>query len=81
MKLKLLGSTLFLAVASLVAPAHAEIEEVRVGVVGNVRSDHGDIVEGKEEGANVELEFVSNSPDFLNLIGSPRPYFFGSIAT
>ena len=81
MKLKLLGSTLLLAVASLVTPAFAEIEEVRVGVVGNVRSDHGDIVEGKEEGANIELEFVSNSPDFLNLIGSPRPYFFGSIAT
>ncbi|MBK8543506.1 MAG: acyloxyacyl hydrolase [Caulobacteraceae bacterium] len=81
MKLKLLGTTLFFAVAALVTPAQAEIEEVRVGVVGNIRSDHGDIVEGKEEGANIELEFVSNSPDFLNLIGSPRPYFFGSVAT
>ena len=71
MKLKLLGTTLFFAVAALVTPAQAEIEEVRVGVVGNIRSDHGDSVEGKEEGANIEMEFVSNSPDFINLIGSP----------
>lgn len=81
MKMKRLSSALLLAVAALVTPAFAEIEEVRMGAVGNVRSDHGDIVEGKEGGANVELEFVSNSPDFLNLIGSPRPYFFGSATT
>lgn len=81
MKLKLLGSTLLIAIAALATPAHAEIEEVRVGAVGNIRDDHGEIVEGKHEGANIELEFVSNSPDFLNIIGSPRPYFFGSIAT
>jgi lipid A 3-O-deacylase len=81
MKLKLLGSTLFLALAGMTAPAHAKIEEFRVGVVGNIRDDHGDIVEGKEEGANVELELISSSPDFLNLLGSPRPYLMGSIAT
>jgi hypothetical protein len=79
--MKLLGSTLLIAIAALVTPARAEIEEVRVGAVGNIRDDHGEIVEGKHEGANIELEFVSNSPDVLNLIGSPRPYFFGSIAT
>ena len=81
MKLKLLGSTLLLAVAGMIGPAQAKIEEIRIGAVGNIRDDHGEIVEGKHEGANVELEFVSSSPDFLNLIGSPRPYFFGSIAT
>ncbi len=81
MKLMLLGSTLFLAVAAFVTPANAEIEEFRLGAVGNVRLDHGDIVEGKHEDANIELEVVSSSPDFLNLIGSPRPYFFGSVAT
>jgi lipid A 3-O-deacylase len=81
MKLKLFGSTLLVAVAALSAPAHADVEEVRVGVVGNIRSDHGDIVEGKHEGANVEIDLVSSSPDFLNLIGSPRPYLMASIAT
>jgi lipid A 3-O-deacylase len=81
MKLKLLGSTLFLAIAGLTLPAHAKVEELRVGVVGNIRDDHGEIVEGKEEGANVELEIISSSPDFLNLIGSPRPYLMGSFAT
>lgn len=81
MKMKLLGSTLFLALAGMTAPAHAKVEEFRVGVVGNIRDDHGDIVEGKHEGANVELELISSSPDFLNLLGSPRPYLMGSVAT
>jgi len=81
MKLKLLGSSLFLAIAGLAMPAHAEIEELRVGVVGNIRDDHGDIVEGKQEGANIELELISSSPDFVNLIGSPRPYLMASVAT
>jgi lipid A 3-O-deacylase len=81
MKLKLLGSTLFLALSGMTAPAHAKIEEFRVGVVGNIRDDHGDIVEGKHEGANIELELISSSPDFLNLLGSPRPYLMGSVAT
>lgn len=81
MKLKLFASTLLLAAAGLAAPAQAKIDEIRLGAVGNIRDDHGDIVEGKHEGTNVEIEVVSSSPDFLNLIGSPRPYFFGSIAT
>lgn len=78
MRWKLLCSTLLLAAAQT-APAQAKIEEVRGAVVGNVRSDHGDIVEGKEGGANIEIEIVSSSPDFLNLIGSPRPSFMGSV--
>ena len=83
MNLKLFCSTLLVTAASLLAPsaAHAEIEEVRIGAVGNIRSDQGDIVEGKQEGPNIELEIVSSSPDFLNLIGSPRPYVMGSFAT
>lgn len=73
MKLKLFCTTLFAAVVSLAAPAHAKIDEWRLGYVNNLQDDHGDIVDGKE-GENVELEIVSSSPDFLNLIGSPRPY-------
>jgi lipid A 3-O-deacylase len=81
MKLNLLCSTLLVAIAGMTVPAQAKIEEFRVGAVGNIRSDHGDIVEGKEEGANIEFELVSNSPDFLNIIGSPRPYAMASINT
>jgi len=81
MKLKLFGTSLFVAVAAMIAPAHAKIDEWRLGVVSNIRDDHGEIVEGKEEGANIELDIVSSSPDFLNLIGSPRPYAMVSINT
>jgi len=83
MKFKLLCSTLLMAAAGVfgAAPAQAEVEEVRVGVVGNIRSDQGEIVEGKEEGANVEFDLVSSSPEFLNLLGSPRPYAMVSINT
>jgi lipid A 3-O-deacylase len=81
MKLKLFGSTLLIALASLVAPAHAKIEEMHVGVVGNVRSDHGDITGGKYGALNAEFDLVSSSPDFLNFLGSPRPYAFVSVPT
>jgi len=80
MKMKLFGSTLLLAVAGLVAPASAKIDEIRVGYATNYQLDHGDIVDGKE-GDNVEFELVSSSPDLLNIIGSPRPYLLASVST
>lgn len=73
MKSKLFGATVMLAVAALAAPAEAKIDEVRFAVVDNIQDEHRDINDGKE-GTNVEVEVVSSSPDFLNLIGSPRPY-------
>lgn len=81
MRLKLFGTTLLVALGALAAPAHAKIDEIRVGAVHNIRLDHGDLVDGKEEGVNVEVEIVSSSPDFLNIIGSPRPYIMGSANT
>lgn len=81
MKLTPLFGGLAVVAAFLAAPAEANIDEIRVGSVGNIRNDHGDIVEGKHEGANIEIEIVSSSPDLLNLVGSPRPYLMGSIAT
>lgn len=77
MKLKLFGSTLLIAVATLIAPAHAKIDEIRLGYVNNLQDDGGEIVDGKE-GENAEIELVSSSPDLLNIIGSPRPYLFVS---
>ncbi|MBL8530247.1 MAG: acyloxyacyl hydrolase [Hyphomonadaceae bacterium] len=76
-----LFSVSLLGTLACVSPASAKIEEVRLGVVGNIRSDRGDIVRGKYEYANVEIDLVSNAPDFLNVIGSPRPYLMASIAT
>lgn len=81
MKLKLWASTLLLALAGFAAPARAEVEEIRFGTVGNVRLDHGDLTRGKYGALNAELDVVSSSPDFLNLIGSPRPYAFISAPT
>lgn len=81
MKLKLFASTLLVALAGLCMPAHAKIDEVRFGTVGNIRDDHGDVVGGKYGALNAEIELVSSSPDFLNLIGSPRPYAFISVPT
>lgn len=80
MKLKLLCSTLLLA-AGMAAPAHAKIEEVRFGVVGNLRLDEGDVTRGKYGALNAEIDIVSSSPNFLNIIGSPRPYAFVSVPT
>ena len=82
MKSRLLSATLLLTLAGAAfAPAYAKVEEVRLGVVGNIRSDHGDIVGGKYGALNAEIDIVSSSPDFLNIIGSPRPYLFASIPT
>lgn len=77
----MLGATVLLGVAAMAAPAQAKIEEFRVGTVGNVRSDQGDITGGKYGALNVEFDIVSSSPDFLNIIGSPRPYVFVSAPT
>lgn len=81
MKLALFGPMLFVAFGALTSPASAKIDEIRLGVVHNLRLDHGDIVDGKEDGENVELEIASSSPDLLNIIGSPRPYVVASINT
>ncbi|WP_395644749.1 acyloxyacyl hydrolase [Terricaulis sp.] len=80
MKLKLLGSTLMVAAASLFAATSAEarIDEWRLGYVNNLQDEHGDIVDGKE-GENVEIEAAWSSPDLLNILGSPRPYAVASI--
>ena len=53
MKLKLFGTTLLVAVAGLIAPAQAKIDEWRLAYVNNLQDDHGEIVDGKE-GENVE---------------------------
>ena len=69
MKTKLFGA---LAAAALTAtPAHAKIEEVRLGAVGNIRSDHGDIVEGKEEA--LMSQFASFRAEPLKYVHATEP--------
>ena len=71
-----------LLLLSAAPPAHAKIEEFRLGIVQhNIRTDHGDLASPKEDGPNVEAELVFASPEWLNLIGGPRPYLMGSLNT
>lgn len=80
MKAGLFFSAALLALGLAAPAAHAGVDELRLGYVGNIRDDHGDIGEGKH-GENGEIELVFSSPAFLELIGSPRPYVMGSFAT
>lgn len=62
--------------AALAAPASAQIvEEIRVGLVAH------DIVDHAEDGPQLALEALFKSPDFLSIIGAPRPYLYGSFNT
>ena len=81
MKLTLFGSALIMAVVSLAAPAHAKVEEIRLGYVQNMQLDHGDLVPDGKEGQNAEIELVSSAPDFFHFLGHPRPYLVGSFNT
>ena len=64
-----------LAALLAAAPAHAQISELRVGVVAH------DLVDHAEDGPQIALEALFNSPDWLGWAGSPRPYLYGSFNT
>lgn len=67
---------LALGVAGLVsAGAQAQVSEIRVGVVAH------DVVDHAEDGPQISIETLFNSPDFLGWAGSPRPYLYGSFST
>lgn len=66
------------------APAAAlaqTVDEVRLGVMDHnicfLDCDNAN----KEEGPSINGEIVFNSPDFLDLVWSPRPYLMGSVNT
>ena len=71
----------FLAFAALpAAPASAQmVEEVRFGVMQHnvcvLDCDNAN----KEQGPDINGEIVFASPDFLDVIGSPRPYVVASV--
>lgn len=62
--------------ALFAAPASAQlIEELRLGVVAH------DVVDHAEAGPQIAVEALFASPDFLSIIGWPRPYLYGSFNT
>ena len=73
------------AAASLAAlaasPAAAQtklVDEVKIGALAH---DVGFLTHHVESGADVNIEVLFTSPDFLSVIGSPRPHIGGDINT
>ena len=63
------------------APANAEIDSVRLGVMAhNIRVTDGKNA-NKEPGVNLTGEIRFASPGFLKAIGAPRPFIMGSLNT
>ena len=54
------------------------INEIKTGILAH---DVGFLGDHIETGADVNLEILFNSPDFLGVIGSPRPMIGGDINT
>lgn len=76
------AAQLIASFAILSASASAQsVEEVRLGIMDHnvcvLDCDNAD----KEGGPNINGEIVFSSPEFLKLIGSPRPYVVGSVNT
>ncbi|MGE0830579.1 MAG: acyloxyacyl hydrolase [Hyphomonadaceae bacterium] len=67
-----------LATAAFAGPAHAGVDELRLGAQAHNFNDD----ENKEQdGFNVNAEIVFDSPGILQIIGSPRPYAMASVNT
>ncbi len=60
---------------TLGAAAHAEVRDLRFGVVAHNVLDQYD----REESYNYEAEIVFDSPAILELFGHPRPYLMVSL--
>jgi len=60
------------------ASARGVVDEVKIGVLAHDIGFLGDSVEG---GADIVGEILFESPDFLHVIGAPRPTIGGSVNT
>ncbi|HAY08137.1 MAG TPA: acyloxyacyl hydrolase [Hyphomonas sp.] len=72
---------LSLAFVPALASEAGGIDEIRLGVVAhNVCIANCDNA-NKEDGPNINGEIVFKSPEFLNILWSPKPYVVGSVNT
>lgn len=55
--------------------AQAQLDELRLGLVAH------DVVDHTEDGPQITIEALFDSPEFLSLVWSPRPYLYGSFNT
>lgn len=61
-----------IALVAVAPAAHADpLSEIRLGVLAH---DRAPIIKDKEEGTDLNVELLFNAPEFLDAIGSPRPY-------
>ena len=68
----------FTALAGSAAAQTRVVDEIKFGVLAH---DVALFDEHVEAGADINLEALFTSPDFLGVIGSPRPHLGGSINT
>jgi lipid A 3-O-deacylase len=74
-----LGLSTLLVLSPVSAAAQTKfVDEVKVGVLAH---DVGFLTHHVEGGADVNLEMLFTSPEFLRVIGSPRPHIGGDINT
>jgi len=81
MRGKAAGIAAFGAALMMAPQAHADIDEVHVGVMAHnicvINCKNAD----KEDGPNVEFQVSFDSPSFLDWAGSPQPYIMASANT
>ena len=70
----LLGAAVGLMSLAVVSPAHAGIEEVTVGLLAHNIEVIDPKNANKEDGPALDAQLTFSSPEFLRVIGSPRPY-------
>jgi lipid A 3-O-deacylase len=68
-------------VGVLTAPAAAQMSIADEFKIGLLAHDVGLFDHHVEAGADVNFEMLFTSPDFLSVIGSPRPHLGGSVNT
>jgi len=83
MSVEIKASAVVVLLATLLssAGAHAQVEELRIGILDHDVNVTGNGAGGKEGGFNIAGEIVFASPDFLQWAWSPRPYANLSINT
>jgi lipid A 3-O-deacylase len=74
----LAAAVVFAALAGSAAAQTQVVDEVKFGVLAH---DVALFDEHVESGADINLEALFTSPDFLGFIGSPRPHLGGSVNT